>query len=94
MDFSTILPLLLLLACPLMMILMMRGHGHGHGHGGGHGRHAHGDGTSRGGHGCCEGGGEQEPALDELRAQRDELDARIEALEGASPESTTVRTSP
>lgn len=30
---ATLIPILLVLACPLMMILMMRGHGHGtHGH--------------------------------------------------------------
>ena len=36
----TLLPLLILLGCPLMMIFMMRGgHGHGAAHGSGHDAH-------------------------------------------------------
>ena len=65
-----VLPLLLILACPLMMVLMMFGmHGHGHGHG--H-RHA--------GHGAPPD--EAQPprrrmTLEELKRERDELNALI-----------------
>ena len=69
---SSALPLvLLLLACPLMMVFMMRGHGHGHGHGG------HGP----GGHGPSGDATTERPTLDDLRAERDQLDQQIERLE-------------
>lgn len=71
--------LLFLLVCPLMMFFMMRG-GHGHG---GHGQ----TGDAQGGAGkSCHGGGEKERAaghlragmsLDELKQERDELNALI-----------------
>lgn len=73
---ASLLPVLLLLACPLMMILMMRGmHG-------GHGRAGHG----ASGHAGCHGGGDEQGdqprsraamSLDELKQERDELNALI-----------------
>ena len=69
--------LLLLLACPLMMIWMMRGGHGGHGAGG----HA---GSSSYGH-CRPKAQDADPSLDELRAQRDELDQLIEERESSEP---------
>ena len=61
---SSLLFLLLVLACPLLMWLMMRG-GHGHGHAG---------------HGDNQDSQTFEPAsLDALRRRRDELDREIAA---------------
>jgi hypothetical protein len=64
---SSLLFLLLVLACPLLMWLMMRG-GHGHGHGGHH------DATIDGHHGDA-------PSTDDLRRRRSELDREITARE-------------
>lgn len=66
--------LLLLLACPLMMVFMMRGMGHGHGH-------AHGGGD--------DAVPKHPPTLDDLRAQRDDLDSQIRALEDDESERLT-----
>jgi hypothetical protein len=67
-----VLPLLLVLICPLMMIFMMRGHG-------AHGRAAatseHHD------HGAGSQAQSQPPSLDELHALRDELEIRLEQLD-------------
>jgi hypothetical protein len=67
---TSLLFLLLVLACPLAMWLMMRG---GHGRGGhGHGGHGHGGHSHTG-----------EPvSIDDLRDRRDELDREIAAREG------------
>lgn len=60
------LPLLLILACPLMMVLMMFGmHGHGHGHAG---RQAPPDEAQP---------PRQRMTLEELKRERDELNALI-----------------
>lgn len=86
---STVLLILLILACPLMMLFMMRG---GHGHGGhAHGGHAHGDHGQTAGangrsdgeheHGNCEHCGHDDESLDDLKRHRDELDERIAAHE-------------
>ncbi len=74
-----LLPVLLILACPLMMIFMMRGMHGGRGHGHGHAGHGAGGG--------CHGGGADEPtesrpsraamSLDELKRERDELNVLI-----------------
>jgi hypothetical protein len=84
----SVLPLLLVLVCPLMMLFMMRGHGS---HGEAAGRHGQGASTGRG----------HSPSLDELRALRDEyetrlddLDARIDDLRQADmerPEKALIR---
>ena len=67
---TSLLFLLLVLACPLAMWLVMRG-GHGHS------RHG------QGGHGHAGHGTPGEPAsIDELRQHRDELDREIAAREG------------
>ena len=59
-----VLPLLLILACPLMMVLMMFGmHGHGHGHAG---RQAPPDEAQP---------PRQRMTLEELKRERDELNA-------------------
>jgi Protein of unknown function (DUF2933) len=60
----SLLPLLLLVACPLMMVFMMRGM-----HGGGH-QKAHADHSSS----------EEQLSAVELRALRAELDARLQEL--------------
>lgn len=61
-----VLPLLLILACPLMMILMMFGmHGHGHGHAG---HQAPPDEAQP---------PRQRMTLEELKRERDELNALI-----------------
>lgn len=61
-----VLPLLLILACPLMMVLMMFGmHGHGHGHAG---RQAPPDEAQP---------PRQRMTLEELKRERDELNALI-----------------
>ena len=67
---SSVLFLLLVLACPLLMWLMMRG-GHGHGHGGHGSHHAA---TIDGHHGDA-------PSTDDLRRRRAELDREITARE-------------
>ncbi len=73
-----LLPFILVLACPLMMIFMMRGM-HGHGSKAGHEDPAapqnHADVT------------ELRALRDRLEAQIDDLDARMEALEGADASS-------
>jgi preprotein translocase subunit SecG len=66
---SSLLLLLLVLACPLLMWLMMRG-GHGHGHGGHGGHHAA---TIDGHHGA--------ESTDDLLRRRAELDREITARE-------------
>jgi hypothetical protein len=68
---EALLFVLILLACPLMMLFMMRGHG---GHGGMRGMH--GDGSENIG----------EPTVDELRSQRDVLEAEITRREQAECE--------
>ena len=85
---SSVSPLLLvlLLACPLMMLFMMRG-GHGHGHGGQGQDHA--GGCHDGEHGSEDTGARTQSTLDELRDQRDDLDARIQALEDEEAEQLT-----
>jgi hypothetical protein len=61
-----VLPLLLILACPLMMVLMMFGmHGHGHGHG----RHRAPSDEAQ--------PPRQRMTLEELKRERDELNALI-----------------
>ena len=62
---SSLLLLLVLLACPLLMWLMMRGR-HGHGYGG----HSHHAATIDGHHGDA-------PSTDDLRRRRTELDREI-----------------
>lgn len=68
--------LLLVLACPLMMIFMMRGM-HGGQRGNAQGGHAHGMG------GCHGSAADEQPdrrttmSLDELKQERDELNALI-----------------
>jgi hypothetical protein len=69
---SSLLLLLLVLACPLLMWLMMRG-GHGHGHGGHGSHHAA---TIDGHHGDV-------ASTDDLRRRRAELDRAIAARERA-----------
>jgi len=69
---SSLLLLLLVLACPLLMWLMMRG-GHGHGHGGHGSHHAA---TIEGHHGDA-------ASTDDLRRQRSELERAIAARERA-----------
>ena len=64
---SSLLFLLLVLACPLLMWLMMRG-GHGHGHGGHHA-------------GTIDGHHADAPSTDDLRRRRAELDREITARE-------------
>lgn len=84
---STVLLILLILACPLMMIFMMRG---GHGHGG----HSQGDHSGHGQAAGANGRSDGEPrhvhdehcrhddeSLDDLKRSRDELDERIVARE-------------
>ena len=74
MTASSVLLVLLVLACPLMMMLMMRGgHGHGSGHAEQAARHSANDGPEHGSH----------HSIYELRRQRDELDRLIEEREGA-----------
>jgi hypothetical protein len=64
-----VLPLLLILACPLMMVLMMFGmHGHGHGGHGHAGRQAPPDEAQA---------PRQRMTLEELKRERDELNALI-----------------
>lgn len=75
---ASFLPVLLLLACPLMMIFMMRGMHGGHGHG----RAGHGAAGQAGCHGGGDEQGEQPRSraamsLDELKQERDELNALI-----------------
>ncbi len=68
---TTLLFLLLVLACPILMWLLMRG-GHGHGgHDHGH-RHGHGGGSHAG----------EQASIGDLRQRRDELDREIAAREG------------
>jgi hypothetical protein len=76
---ETLFLLLLVLACPLMMVFMMRG-GHGHG---GQGQSSHAGSCHGGKHGSAEDQAEirTQTSLDELRERRDDLDARIRALE-------------
>jgi len=79
MTASTLLFLLLILACPLLMIFMMRG-GHGHG-------------PQSGDSAGCHGPGTQDPdssptSVEDLRRQRDELDHLIEEREQAERELT------
>lgn len=71
---EALLFLLILLACPLMMIFMMRGHG---GHGGMHGMH--GDVSEN----TDEPTVSKAASLDELRSQRDALEAEIARRENA-----------
>jgi Protein of unknown function (DUF2933) len=61
-GFAAFLPIVFLLACPLMMIFMMRGMHGGHGHGG----RAQPDQKPR-----------ERMSLDELKQARDELNAEI-----------------
>ena len=71
MSTSTVLFLLLVLACPLAMAWMMRGgHGHGHGHAAGNG----------------DGPQASEASIDELRRQRAELDRLIDEHEQTARE--------
>lgn len=81
---STVLLILLILACPLMMIFMMRGgHGHGgHAHGG-HDQTAGANSQSDGEHGHVhdEHCRHDDESLDDLKRSRDELDERIAARE-------------
>jgi hypothetical protein len=67
---SSVLFLLLILACPLLMWLMMRG-GHGHGHGGHGSHHA----------ATIDGHYRDAPSTDDLRRRRAELDREIAARE-------------
>ena len=62
-ELGTIIPVLFVLACPLMMIAMMRGMHGGHGHSVGRGYHGHED--------------RSEKSLDELKRERDELNEEI-----------------
>lgn len=73
-----LLPLLLLLACPLMMVFMMRGmHGHG----------AHPDsGSADSQKGMSSG--ELHSLRDRLEAQIVALDNRLDALESTEPATT------
>ena len=68
MNASSLLFLLLVLACPLMMVFMMRGHG-GHAHG--HGSHG----------GSDEAAPQAKASLQELRTRLDELESQIEERE-------------
>ena len=67
---TSLLPYLLILACPLMMLFMMRGmHGHGAHPAEKGATDAHGIGDA------------SEDQLVELREQRDQLEARVDELE-------------
>ena len=79
MSTGTLLFFLLVLACPLMMFFMHRGGQHGSHEADDHSMHG---GHERGRADSCEETGERR-SLDELRAERDALDARIEELERA-----------
>jgi hypothetical protein len=85
------LPLLLLLACPLMMVFMMRGmHGHGSHEKGGSPeapdkQHLHA--------GASAGADELRQLRDEIDTRLQVMDARIEELKGAEDaQRQTVRT--
>jgi hypothetical protein len=67
---SSVLFLLLVLACPLLMWLMMRG-GHGHGQGGHGSHHA----------AAIDGHHGEAPSTDDLRRRRAGLDREITARE-------------
>lgn len=69
---SSLLLLLVLLACPLLMWLMMRG-GLGHGHGGHGSHHA----------AAIDGRHGDAPSTDDLRRRRTELDREIAERERA-----------
>ena len=73
MTTSTILLVLLVLACPLMMMWMMRG-GHGHGAAQGHAGGRHGGETDS----------TESRSTAELRRQRDELERQIAEREQAA----------
>ena len=78
--FAGLLPLLLVLACPLMMIFMMKGMHGGHGHG-----HGHAEPKSR-----------EQMSMDELKQARDELNDEIgqragEAVYSGDRRSEAVR---
>jgi Protein of unknown function (DUF2933) len=75
MNASTVLLLLLVLACPLSMIWMMRG-GHGHAHGG----HGH---ENRNRDGDADAPLMRERSTKGLRELRDEIDQLIEEREQA-----------
>lgn len=73
-DVGNFVWLLLVLACPLMMVFMMRGMHGGHSQGG----------NGHAGHGCHGGGTDETTSgsratmsLDELKRERDELNALI-----------------
>lgn len=69
---KTLLPILFILICPLMMLFMMRGM---HGHGG----HATNQNPGPGQRGILDGNEDSDVAT--LRAERDQLEARVEELE-------------
>lgn len=79
------LPLLFLLACPLMMIFMMRGMGHG-----GHG--AHGKDDAHGAPDTPTRLTDEATSPEELRHLRDELTARLEQLDSRIEDLEHVET--
>ena len=82
MNPESLFLLLILLACPLMMMFMMRGGGHG-----GHGMHGMRDDQA--------GSADDQNAnrilsIDELRSQREALDAEIATREAANTTITKL----
>ncbi len=80
MTASTLLFLLLVLACPLMMIFMMRG---GHSHGGAQSSHRAGRDRAR-----APDPDPRPTSIDDLRRRRNELDHLIEEREQVERELT------
>lgn len=77
MSTGNLLLVALVIACPLMMLFMHRGGQHGAHEADDHSMHG---GYERGREDNCEETAERR-SLDELRAERNALDARIEELE-------------
>lgn len=82
MNPESLFLLLILLACPLMMVFMMRGGGHG-----GHGMHGMRNDQAAS---ADEQSANRIVSIDELRSQREALDAEIATREAANKTITKL----